>query len=620
MKKLIATMISLFTRCFACFLLLGAANAQAQNAQSRPFTVYERFVLETEMVNQLQNALNNYLDPATYQLKLRVEGRMVADADGRTAAEEKETASKTQEDLITMFPGLPFYDAKRKVEKPNEPSSRSISKPLLGGSVLRGGPEITRMSVTLVTDTSVSKSEVDFYSQLLTGILRLDTLRGDVLTWQQAVFPAFKSKASEQTNTRFQGDEAVRVNVEGGALLGQMQRMADAFIFEWISSLIVIVLIVIFTILFFKRRQQSSKTGISTANRGAERHNELQNTPKSDRTVVSEMSSLVRAAEAAQPKEEKLLKWLLHDQRLLGLLIEKFAHEKGVVFLKQMVVLLAQYRAECTEMVCAILPDALRLQLEAELAQPPLASDASEQALQLSDRLEEAFASYRRHGFFAFVLYLSDEELANLLQQEQAINCLLVFDGLSVERQSRVMALLDAEKSAEILSSYDALGGIRYAQYELLAVSLFARSVANRTAQQVVGQNITEIIKSIASQSVERQATIMEDLRTKNQNLYEQMRAQLLLWSDLQAFAPDELRAALSVFNSSELLELLKGDLATQALLLPLRPAREQILLKEQLQNQTEPAPETEALRKQLLASLYPFWNQAVSSNTSNNP
>jgi hypothetical protein len=112
----------------------------------------------------------------------------------------------------------------------------------------------------------------------------------------------------------------------------------------------------------------------------------------------------------------------------------------------------------------------------------------------------------------------------------------------------------------------------------------------------------------------------MEDLRTKNKNLYEQMRTQLVLWSDLQAFATDELRAALAVFNSSELLELLKGDLATQALLLPLRPAREQILLKEQLQNQTEPSPETEALRKQLLASLYPFWNQAVSSNTSNNP
>jgi flagellar motor switch protein FliG len=332
------------------------------------------------------------------------------------------------------------------------------------------------------------------------------------------------------------------------------------------------------------------------------------------------MSSDVRAAEAAQPKEEKLLKWLLHDQRLLGLLIEKFAHEQGVDFLKQLVVLLAQYRGECTEMVCAILPDALRLQLEAELAQPPLASDASEQTLELSDRLEEAFASYRRHGFFPFVLYLSDEELANLLQQEQAINCLLVFDGLSLERQSRVMALLDAEKNAEILNSYDALAAIRYAQYELLAVSLFARSVANRTAQQVVGQNITEIIKSIASQSLERQATIMEDLRTKNKNLYEQMRTQLVLWSDLQAFATDELRAALAVFNSSELLELLKGDLATQALLLPLRPAREQILLKEQLQNQTEPSPETEALRKQLLASLYPFWNQAVSSNTSNNP
>jgi hypothetical protein len=619
MKKLIATMISLFTRCFACFLLLWAANAQAQNSQSRPFTVYERFVLETEMVNQLQNALNNYLDPSTYQLKLRVEGRMVADADGRTAAEEKETASKTQEDLITMFPGLPFYDAKRKVEKPNEASSRSISKPLLGGTVLRGGPEITRMSVTLVTDTAVSKSEVDFYSQLLTGILRLDTLRGDVFTWQQSVFPAFKSKATERTDARFQGDEAVRVNLEGGALLGQMQRMADAFIFEWISSLIVIVLIVIFTILFFKRRQQSSKTGISTANRSAERQNELQNTPKSDRTVVSEMSSDVRAAEAAQPKEEKLLKWLLHDQRVLGLLIEKFTHEKGVVFLKQLVVLLAQYRGECAEMVCATLPDALRMQLEAELEQPPLLAHASEQALQLTDSLEEAFESYSRHGFFPFVLYLSDEELANLLQQEQAINCLLVFDGLSVERQSRVMALLDAEKNAEILNSYDALGAIRYAQYELLAVSLFARSVENRSAQQVAGQNITEIIKSIASQSLERQAMIMEDLRTKNQNLYQQMRAQLVLWSDLKAFAHDELRTALEVLNSSELVELLKGDLATQELLLPLRPAREQILLKEQLQNQTEPSPETEALRKQLLVSLYPFWNQAVSSNKSNN-
>jgi flagellar motor switch protein FliG len=233
--------------------------------------------------------------------------------------------------------------------------------------------------------------------------------------------------------------------------------------------------------------------------------------------------------------------------------------------------------------------------------------------------LEEAFESYSRHGFFPFVLYLSDEELANLLQQEQAINCLLVFDGLSVERQSRVMALLDAEKNAEILNSYDALGAIRYAQYELLAVSLFARSVENRSAQQVAGQNITEIIKSIASQSLERQAMIMEDLRTKNQNLYQQMRAQLVLWSDLKAFAHDELRTALEVLNSSELVELLKGDLATQELLLPLRPAREQILLKEQLQNQTEPSPETEALRKQLLVSLYPFWNQAVSSNKSNN-
>ena len=615
-------MTSLLTRYSACFLLLWAGNAQAQNPQSRPFTIHERFVLESEMVNQLQNVLNNYLDPSAYQLKIRVEGRMVADANGRAVVEEKETASNTSEDLITMFPSLPFFDAKRRLEEPDEEPSPSAPKPLLEGSVLRGGPEITGISVTLVTDTSVSESEVNFYGELMTAILRLDTLRGDVLTWNQAIFPDFKPKEPVKTNSRleFEGEEALRVNLEGGALLGQIQNLASAFKFEFIIFLIVIALIVISLILFFKRRQQSSKTGISTANRSAERRNELQNTPNSDRAVVSEMSSLVRAAEAVQPKEEKLLKWLLHDQRVLGLLIEKFTLEKGVVFLKQLVVLLAQYRVECTEMVCAILPDALRLQLEAELEQPPLLTHSSEQALQLTDSLEEAFESYRRHGFFPFVLYLSDEELANLLQQEQAINCLLVFDGLSLERQSRVMALLDAEKNAEILNSYDALAAIRYAQYELLAVSLFARSVENRSAQQVAGQNITEIIKSIASQSLERQAMIMEDLRTKNQNLYEQMRAQLVLWSDLKAFAHDELRTALEVLNSSELVELLKGDLATQELLLPLRPAREQILLKEQLQNQTEPSPETEHLRKQLLASLYPFWNQAVSSNKSNNP
>lgn len=621
MKKIIAPMILLFSRHFVFFwLLLATATAtQAQDPQSRPFTVYERFVLESEMINQLQNVLNNYLEPSAYQLKLKVEGRMVADADGRSTG-PKQIASNTQEDLITIFPGLPFYDAKRKVERPEEDPSSSALQSLEKVSQLRGGPEITKLRVTLLTDTSVTESEVTFYGELITAILRLDTLRGDALIWNQAIFPDFKPKAPVATNAQlaFDGDDALRVSLEGGTLLSQIRGLADAFKFGFIILLIIIVFIIVALIVFFKRRQRPVGTGISNGNRNAELLNDGQNSSKGNWPVAPQMSSESTEADSVEPKEEKLLKWLLHDQRRLGLLIEKFAREKGTVFLQQLAALLSQYRSQYAEMVCATLPDALRVELEAALKQPLLPSTLSEQALQLIDTLDEALEAYRRHGFFPFVLYLSDEELANLLQHEKAMNCWMVFDGLSADRQRRVMALLDAIKNAEMLSSYDKLAAIRYEQYELLSVSLFAHLVEKRSAQQASDQNIREIIQSIGSQLLERQEMIMEDLRSKNQSLYLELRQKIVLWSDLKSFSPNELQAATERFNSNELVELLQGDSAAQELLLPLRSAREQMLLKEQLLTQTVPARASEALRRQLLASLHPFWNKYTSSSASN--
>ena len=190
--------------------------APVATASSRPLSAYERFGYESVISNQLQGLLGRYLSPTLFHLSVEVSGRITnAQPVGSTGGSGKGRANIdatvrgtpsnndfTEEDkTLEMLPALPFFssrlrapvtveanDQEADVAPSNNPSAGGGGAALGGGNV-NNGPSIDRIRVFLAVDSSVSPTNAEFYRNLISNTLRLDTRRGDNIVLTTTSFP-----------------------------------------------------------------------------------------------------------------------------------------------------------------------------------------------------------------------------------------------------------------------------------------------------------------------------------------------------------------------------------------------------------------------------------------------
>lgn len=617
--------------------------APVATASSRPLSAYERFGYESVISNQLQGLLGRYLSPTLFHLSVEVSGRITnAQPVGSTGGSGKGRANIdatvrgtpsnndfTEEDkTLEMLPALPFFssrlrapvtveanDQEADVAPSNNPSAGGGGAALGGGNV-NNGPSIDRIRVFLAVDSSVSPTNAEFYRNLISNTLRLDTRRGDNIVLTTTSFP----KEDKSPNS-----SAVTVNARleqnpenQGAMMSTINDLGNNLSMILGIGLGLVGLLIFIGLVWRQKKGAEALAAAVAGNKSSEsmgsgmgdgagyngNMNGMQMNGMPALQMQTEMVMHQDQQQADLRASDPLMDWLINDRTNLAFTFERWSREQGANGIQKMVMLLYPYGNHFLDMLTELLePKTAHAVDLAWRRWSPESLDSAAQKRAL-DELILAMRNQRQFGNFPFVIYLKDEEIANLLESEPAINCLMVLEGLASARKGVLMNKFGVEKASEILSSYPALAAVRYDEYAELSTNLFKKLKDIRESKGKNVEAYKQVLATIEQQTINQQEEMLDRLRDSNRELFAYVREHITLWSDIPEIGDDVLQQAMGVLDSDSLAALLADDSALQERLLPFRAAREQVLIKDLLGQGNINPNKTEKERREFLARV----------------
>jgi hypothetical protein len=581
---------------------IEAAGVSGSRTVIRPFSPLESMNYESSISAQLRELVGRYLNPKLFHINVEISGRVISPAGGTASDPLKIDAEVTgkpidndfieEDKTLEMLPALPFFSSRLRAPikvDATEQVAKSDAKNNPSGAREPGqlyGPTIDRISVFLMVDTSVTASSVDFYQELIKSAVRLDQLRGDQVVVKTNAFP--RNDTQENTPT---------VNVSASLESDQRSNEALMSVLNEIGGNLANIIglglgllgILVFVGLVWRgRKGKAAERDIRTLADNSMPEQQLQYNPGlvqgGSIQLNAEMTAPVDPQQEELKASDPLMDWLLNDRVSLAFVLERWYREQGDVAQQKAISLLYPYGIQFFEMFSEHLEP--KTAHAFDLAWHRWSPEKFDSAAHMRslDELKLAMKNQKQFGNFPFVLYLKDEEILHLLQDEDGLDCLMVLEGITAHRRSRILQLLGAEKTSLILSAYTELSGLKFDAYAELSSRLFKKLKTQRERNST--RNLAaydSVLKAIEGQSIEQQDVMIENLNKTNPDLYTYVRERVILWSDVIELESSLLQEALNGMESEQIAAMLQGNTALQERILPLRPAREQVLIRDQM-------------------------------------
>jgi len=592
----------------------------------RPFNTYERFSYETGISNQLQNLMSRYLNPSIFHISVQVDGRMVSNmgvsttsGGGRTMEVTGRQSDKLEEDkVLEMLPALPFFSSRLRAPvnvEATETSTPASGSASAGVSQPASGPYIDRIRVYFVVDTAIDGTATTFYKGLISSALRLDSKRGDEIVVSQAAFPeqAEATAGGANQNITVQARMEPTPPAPGeSSMVNVVSKLGKEFAWILGAGLAGLGVLVFIGLIWRSRKAEPAPAAAAASSGGREgqSNNNYQDNGQNNNGQAMGQGRMQFQTDVvvhndpqqAQLKEsDPLLNWLINEREILAFAFERWIRDQGGRGVQKMVMLLQPYGQNFIDMLSELLEPTTMEQVSKvwENWNPEAVDQPTRQ--RALDELTLAVRNQEQFGNFPFIIYLKDKEIVELLQDEEPLRCLMVLDGLASNRKSGLLNMFGTEKTAQILSSYSELSRLRFEQYASLSTELFAKLKKIRESGENNDKAYDAVLATVEQQPMSQQETMLENFKTTNEAMYNYIRERIMLWSDVGGLSDDILREAVNGFDSEAMAALIGDDNALQERVLPLRPAREQVLIRN-LVNQGTPNPEkTEEERKRFL-------------------
>lgn len=606
--------------------------AGPQQAKIRPFNTYERFSYEAGISNQLQNMMSRYLKSNLFAISVQIEGRMVSaaapvqgTASAPSAVKGKPSEASGEDKTVEMLPALPFFSSRLRapVEVENPEVKDQGNKPVnLGGSALVTGPQIDKIRVIFVLDTAITPESANFYKGLITSALRLDSKRGDEILISNAAFPRSDETDATQGPPVVVNAQIAPNNDQNVEMKGFIAQLTKDLTLQILVAMAVLGLL-IFIGLVWRGRQKSelSVKGKDARNLGQELNpagaglseqamanmanmmggGGMMNMSGGTMRMQTEMVVSQDSQQMELNQSDPLMNWLVNDKENLAFAFERWLREMGPSGVHKIILLLYPYGHSFFEMICEQMGAESVDQLEAAwITWKPNDNDTASRRRTM-DELVLAMKNQRQFGHFPFIIHLKDREIVDLLKDEEPLECLMVVNGLNSNRKSNLLNMLGTEKTALILASFPELSEKRFGDYADLSSRLFTKLKEVRERSKRNEKAFEQVLATIEQQSMSQQEEMVENLRDSNEEMYRFIRERITLWSDVAEMPESVLRDAMTGLDSEALAAIVAKDEALEKKLFPLRPAREQALVRDLIAQGAYSPEATEMERKKFL-------------------
>jgi flagellar motor switch protein FliG len=593
----------------------------------RPFNTYERFSYETGISNQLQKLMSRYLNSSIFHISVQVDGRMVSNSGvsnlaggGRTMEVTGRQNDKIEEDkVLEMLPALPFFSS--RIRAPINVEATEASMPESGSasagiSQPASGPYIDRIRVYFVVDTAIDGAATTFYKGLISSALRLDGKRGDEIVVSQTAFPAqveaMAGGSNQNINVQARMEPAPTAPGENN-MLNVVSKLGKEFAWMLGGGLAGLGILIFIGLIWRGRKtaETSPKAAVGGARDSQSNTDNAYNGQFNAQTqgqgrLQLQTDVLIHndQQEAQLKKSDPLLNWLINEREILAFAFERLIRNQGDRGVQKMVMLLHRYEQNFIDMLAEFLEPATREQLNKawETWNPEAADPRNVQ--HALDELTLEMHNQEQFGNFPFIIYLKDKEILELLQDEEPLRCLMVLDGLAPNRKSVLLNLFGPEKTAQILSSYAELSRLRFEQYANLSTELFAKLKKKRESSENNDKAYEAVLATVEQQPLAQQESMMENFKSMNEAMYNYIRERIMLWSDVPRLSDKVLRDAVEGFDSEAIAALLRDDAELQARVLPFRPTRERLLIRDLIAQGTPNPEQPDEARKRFLQNV----------------
>ncbi len=578
-----------------------------QNSTAQPFSYQPNFNQNPKTLNSansyeviVKQELAKFFSPGTFVVDINIlQGSIeVIKPSNKPNIKKK----------MGRLPGMPVLPKSIEETTPTDTNSNYIF------SI----EEVDYLDVSVLVDTTFNDTDLDFIKSLVRSIIPIDETKGDIVRVKRAVFPkpqesnqiipapvAAQSKPDPNQYPTYNSQPTENKAAETEK--PEQNILLYALLFILLICLVIIVFVVF---LLYRRSKQNNNNSNSNDDSKEEKKSnkedelslvypreEIKSSPQTEDIINYEFNRQhVITSVISNPKDvaSMLEAWMLtnpEEGKLRAANALNAVNPKLLNFIKPYL----------SEKVYSELSQAINnSQLNSYTDKYQEARDFSKELLSINTEHE------KNEDLFEFLNQITDAQVIHMLKDEDDNLSSILLAQLSSKRSKNILGMMDINRRSSIIMKMSKIDLISSSIYREVAGYFSKKAVEVKGMQNVAFDGLQTILDILDQMQDEDQDQLIGSIASQDLELANNIKQQFVGFKNLVYLTDVQLEAALRDIDTDTIVAALTGSTtAIQNKVISQRPAREQTLIRSELDGSNTISPELrDASKKKIIDSI----------------
>lgn len=577
---------------------------------------FEHFKLEMELERFLRNQIALYIDPNTFFLSVTYESNSNKDSIGENVFSPEllnqlranilnESSSDQSEIQVDKLPGLPeYWKRNSRSDLFNQDSILSPDdnlyelEKLISEEILLG-----KVKVHFITDPIINGRIRELLYKLSFYTLKLYAFESYEITFEEIptlnLLQPFLDTLKDSVNVLSDPESELVESQKKPDDFWELSELTQDELFILIVLGVFLLLIIIILLVFFrKRRRTASEPLIRPV-----QDNEQEDTKKIESEAFTDSSDDFEKS-TEQISLDNFQDFFVNHTSEIGKVFSYWIEDFGEVGLKKVHSILKPMGKNMYTLLFPYLSkNSTQLLLKSFHKNLP-STDKEERSLFLKE-LVEVIKTQIGIDSLAILKSLEKKELFGLIDLLENKEASMTLYHIDKDIRIEYLQTISPSRASEILISMVDIRTMNIDDFENLGETISEKLYQLRFFKKYQMKDIDFILDSIDLIDEENQKYILENFRSKDPILYQQLKKFIFSWSDLQDQKPLLIREATIDFSPEELSKAYPLRPEELDLVISLRPKREQQLIYDLVNKKSDTSiEEAKVILNKILKSI----------------